>query len=155
MITLTHGNLLESRAEAFVNTVNTVGVMGKGIALAFKKKFPENFRQYEAACRNNQVRTGKMFITCTHDLIGPQWIVNFPTKQHWRNPSRMEWIVAGLRDLRHFLLVQEIQSIAIPALGCANGGLNWPDVFDQIELALGDLILDIQVFEPVANPALF
>ena len=96
MITFTQGNLLEARAEALVNTVNTVGVMGKGIALMFKERFDENFRRYAAACKAKEVQTGKMFVTPVHELDGPRWIVNFPTKQHWRAPSRMEWVVEGL-----------------------------------------------------------
>lgn len=148
MITFTQGNLLEARTEALVNTVNTVGVMGKGIALMFKERFDENFRRYAAACKAKEVQTGKMFVTQVHELDGPRWIVNFPTKQHWRAPSRMEWIVEGLQDLRCFLIEQHVKSIAIPPLGAGNGGLEWADVRKQIELALGDLYIDILVFEP-------
>jgi O-acetyl-ADP-ribose deacetylase (regulator of RNase III) len=148
MITFTQGNLLEARAEALVNTVNTVGVMGKGIALMFKERFGENFRRYAAACKAKEVQTGKMFVTPVHELDGPRWIVNFPTKQHWRAPSRMEWVVEGLQDLRRFLIEQQVKSIAIPPLGAGNGGLEWADVREQIELALGDLDIDILVFEP-------
>jgi O-acetyl-ADP-ribose deacetylase (regulator of RNase III) len=148
MITFTQGNLLEARAEALVNTVNTVGVMGKGIALMFKERFDENFRRYAAACKAKEVQTGKMFVTPVHELDGPRWIVNFPTKQHWRAPSRMEWVVEGLQDLRRFLAEQQVKSIAIPPLGAGNGGLEWADVREQIERALGDLDIDILVFEP-------
>lgn len=148
MITFTKGNLLEARTEALVNTVNTVGVMGKGIALMFKDRFDENFRRYAAACKAKEVQTGKMFVTQVHELDGPRWIVNFPTKQHWRAPSRMEWVVEGLQDLRSFLIEQKVRSIAIPPLGAGNGGLEWADVREKIELALGDLDIDILVFEP-------
>jgi O-acetyl-ADP-ribose deacetylase (regulator of RNase III) len=148
MITFTQGNLLEARTEALVNTVNTVGVMGKGIALMFKERFDENFRRYAAACKAKEVQTGKMFVTQVHELDGPRWIVNFPTKQHWRAPSRMEWVLEGLQDLRCFLIEQQVKSIAIPPLGAGNGGLEWADVREQIELALGDLDIDILVFEP-------
>lgn len=148
MITFTQGNLLEARAEVLVNTVNTVGVMGKGIALMFKERFDENFRRYAAACKAKEVQTGKMFVTSVHELDGPRWIVNFPTKQHWRAPSRMEWVIEGLQDLRCFLIEQQIQSIAIPPLGAGNGGLEWDDVREQIESVLGDLDIDILVFEP-------
>lgn len=148
MITFTQGNLLEARAEALVNTVNTVGVMGKGIALMFKERFDENFRRYAAACKAKEVQTGKMFVTPVHELDGPRWIVNFPTKQHWRAPSRMEWVVEGLQDLRRFLIEQQVKSIAIPPLGAGNGGLEWAEVREQIERALGDLDIDILVFEP-------
>ena len=148
MITFTQGNLLETRAEALVNTVNTVGVMGKGIALMFKERFDDNFRRYAAACKAAQVQTGRMFVTEVNELDGPRWIINFPTKQHWRAPSRMEWVVEGLQDLRRFLIEQHVQSVAIPPLGAGNGGLEWSDVRAQIEAALGDLDLDILVFEP-------
>lgn len=148
MITFTQGNLLEARVEALVNTVNTVGVMGKGIALMFKERFDDNFRRYAAACKAGQVQTGKMFVTPVHELDGPHWIVNFPTKQHWRAPSRLEWVVEGLQDLRHFLVEQQVKSIAIPPLGAGNGGLPWAEVRAQIERALGDLDIDILVFEP-------
>ena len=148
MITFTQGNLLEARAEALVNTVNTVGVMGKGIALMFKERFDENFRRYAAACKAKEVQTGKMFVTPVHELDGPRWIINFPTKQHWRAPSRMEWVVEGLQDLRRFLIEHQVKSIAIPPLGAGNGGLEWAEVREQIERALGDLDIDILVFEP-------
>lgn len=148
MITFTEGNLLEARAEVLVNTVNTVGVMGKGIALMFKERFKENFRLYAAACKAKQLHTGKMFITEVRELDGPRWIVNFPTKQHWKAPSKMEWVVDGLNDLRRFLIEQKIQSVAIPPLGAGNGGLQWPDVRKQIEAVLGDLDTEILVFEP-------
>ena len=148
MITFTQGNLLEARAEALVNTVNTVGVMGKGIALMFKERFGENFRRYAAACKAQEVQTGKMFVTEVVELDGPRWIVNFPTKQHWRAPSRMEWVIEGLQDLRHFLIEQRVKSVAIPPLGAGNGGLDWIKVKEQIVQALGDLDVDVLVFEP-------
>ncbi|HMW42355.1 MAG TPA: macro domain-containing protein [Plasticicumulans sp.] len=148
MITFTQGNLLEARVEVLVNTVNTVGVMGKGIALMFKERFAENFRLYAAACKAGKVQTGRMFVTPVHELDGPRWIVNFPTKQHWRSPSRLEWIVDGLQDLRRFLLEHQIHSIAIPPLGAGNGGLEWTAVREQIELALGDIATEVLVFEP-------
>jgi O-acetyl-ADP-ribose deacetylase (regulator of RNase III) len=148
MITFTQGNLLEARAEALVNTVNTVGVMGKGIALMFKERFAENFRRYAAACKAKEIRTGKMFVTEVNELDGPRWIINFPTKQHWRGDSRMEWITDGLQDLRRFLIESKVKSIAIPPLGAGNGGLDWNDVRPQIEAALADLDTEILVFEP-------
>ena len=149
MITFTQGNLLEARAEALVNTVNTVGVMGKGIALMFKERFENNFHRYVVACKAKEVHTGKMFVTQVNELDGPRWIINFPTKQHWRAPSRMEWVVEGLHDLRRFLVEQQIKSVAIPPLGAGNGGLEWADVREHIELILGDLNIDILVFEPI------
>ena len=117
MITFTEGNLLEADAEALVNTVNTVGVMGKGVALMFKEAFPENFKAYEAACKEKQVQLGKMFVTEREDLLGPKWIINFPTKGHWRYPSQIKWIQEGLNDLVRLIQGKKIRSIAIPPLG--------------------------------------
>lgn len=151
MITFKEGNLLESRAEALVNTVNTVGVMGKGIALMFKERFRENFRRYAKACKAGEVKTGQMFTTPVQELDGPSWIINFPTKQHWRAPSRMEWVEEGLQDLRRFLVEERIRSVAIPPLGAGNGGLAWPAVRQRIERALGDLDIDVEVFEPTTQ----
>lgn len=148
MITFTQGNLLDAHVEALVNSVNTVGVMGKGIALMFKERFSENFRRYAAACKAKEVRTGKVFVTEVSALDGLRWIVNFPTKQHWRSPSRMEWITEGLQDLRRFLVENKVKSIAIPPLGAGNGGLDWAKVRPQIEEALAGLNTEILVFEP-------
>ncbi|MCX2841294.1 macro domain-containing protein [Microbulbifer thermotolerans] len=149
MIHYTQGNLLEADVEALVNTVNTVGVMGKGIALMFKERFPHNMQAYARACKAGEVVTGKMFVTETGELMGPRWIVNFPTKQHWRAKSRMEWIEAGLKDLHAFIVEQQIKSIAIPPLGAGNGGLDWSAVKPKIEQALADLSeVDIWVYEP-------
>jgi len=152
MMEFTQGNLLDASAEALVNTVNTVGVMGKGIALMFKEAFPANFRAYEDACRNKQVKIGKMFVTENRTLTGPRWIINFPTKKHWRQPSKLEWIVEGLADLRKIIQAQQIRSVALPPLGAGNGGLDWSEVRPEVERALGDLeSVDILVFEPTAK----
>jgi len=149
MIRYTQGNLLEADVEALVNTVNTVGVMGKGIALMFKERFPLNMKLYAAACKAKQVQTGKMFVTEVAELTGSRWIINFPTKQHWRAKSKMEWIEDGLIDLRCFLLEHHIKSVAIPPLGAGNGGLKWQEVRQNIEAALGDIEdVEILVFEP-------
>lgn len=151
MITYKQGNLLTAKTEALVNTVNTLGVMGKGIALMFKEQFPDNMKLYKAACKDNLVQTGKMFVT-ERETAEPRWIINFPTKQHWRNPSTMEWIVTGLQDLHAFIESNNVKSIAIPPLGAGNGGLSWPNVRKQIELILGDLNhVDIQLYEPTAQ----
>lgn len=99
MIRFTQGNLLETQADALVNTVNTFGVMGKGIALMFKERFPENFKEYAAACKDGRVQVGQMFITPGVELDGPRWIINFPTKQHWRQPTKGEWVESGLEAL--------------------------------------------------------
>lgn len=152
MITFTRGNLLEAGAEALVNTVNTVGVMGKGVALMFKEAFPENFELYEAACERDEVQVGRMFVTARHQLIGPKWIINFPTKKHWRQPSKIEWIEAGLEDLKRVIAEKKIQSIALPPLGSGNGGLDWRDVRPRIETALVSLRdVQIVVYEPTAK----
>jgi len=127
MITFTTGNLLDSGAEALVNTVNTVGVMGKGIALMFKEAFPDNYSRYEAACKHKQISVGRMFVTERENLIGPKWIINFPTKKHWRHPSKVEWIVAGLEDLKRVIAENDIHSVALPPLGSGNGRLDWQD----------------------------
>ncbi len=152
MIKYTQGNLLEADAEALVNTVNTVGVMGKGIALMFKERFSKNMEEYARACKAKQVQTGKMFITETGQLMGPKWIINFPTKQHWRSPSKLEWVTEGLQDLRAFILDKHIHSVAIPPLGSGNGGLDWPVVREQIERVLSDLQdVEILVYEPTGK----
>src|SRR5712691_5298428 len=132
MITFTTGNLLEADAEALVNTVNTEGVMGKGIALMFKEAFPENFKAYAVACKRREVQIGHMFVTERQQLLGPKWIINFPTKKHWRHPSKIEWIEGGLEDLKRVIVEREIHSIAIPPLGSGNGGLDWQDVKTRI-----------------------
>jgi len=149
MIKYTKGNLLESDVEALVNTVNTVGVMGKGIALMFKERFPINMSEYANACKDKEVVTGKMFITETRELMGPRWVINFPTKKHWRNPSKLEWIEEGLDDLKEFILCNKVKSIAIPPLGAGNGGLDWAIVRAAIEKHLSDLEnIEILVYEP-------
>ena len=152
MITYTTGNLLEAEVEALVNTVNTVGVMGKGIALMFKEQFPTNMAAYAKACKSGEVQTGQVFVTETAELIGPRWIVNFPTKQHWRGKSRMGWIEDGLVDLRRFIKKNDVRSIAIPPLGSGNGGLAWAEVKAKIGEVLGDLDgVQIVVYEPTAR----
>lgn len=149
MIKYVEGNLLEAPVEALVNTVNTVGVMGKGIALMFKEAFPKNMKEYSLACKAKEVVTGKMFTTQTNDFLGPQWIVNFPTKQHWRSKSKIEWVEDGLDDLKVFIINNHVKSIAIPPLGAGHGGLNWLDVKLRIEDKLSDLDnVEILVFQP-------
>lgn len=139
MIEFTSGNLLEADVEALVNTVNTVGVMGKGIALQFKQAFPDNYKAYRSACKRGEVQLGSMFVFSTGKLTNPRYIINFPTKQHWKSASHLDDIEAGLRDLVAVIKDKQIQSIAIPALGCANGGLDWRDVRPHIEAAFTDL----------------
>jgi O-acetyl-ADP-ribose deacetylase (regulator of RNase III) len=149
MIRYTNGNLLEADAEALVNTVNTVGVMGKGIALMFRERFPDIFKAYKTACERKEIETGRMFVTPTGELQGPRYVIHFPTKRHWRPPSRLEWVDTGLADLRRVLIENDIKSVAIPPLGAGNGKLDWSDVRPLIEQHLGDLEnLDVLVFEP-------
>jgi O-acetyl-ADP-ribose deacetylase (regulator of RNase III) len=152
MIRFTKGNLFEAKVEALVNTVNTVGVMGKGIALMFKDAFPDNYSRYEAACKAGEVNVGHMFAVERNELFGPKWIINFPTKKHWRHPTKMEWVTDGLKELRAFIAEKQIKSIAVPPLGCGNGGLDWHDVRKEIERALSDIEgVDIIVYEPTAK----
>ena len=149
MLRYTQGNLLEADAEALVNTVNTVGVMGKGIALMFKEAFPENFKAYQAACKQDSLQLGRMLVTKRDDFIGPKWIINFPTKAHWRFPSRIEWVEAGLQDLVRVVSELGITSIAVPPLGAGNGGLAWAEVKPRIEAALAGLrAVDVVIYEP-------
>jgi len=151
MIRFKQGNLLEAEAEALVNTVNTVGVSGKGIALMFKEAFPANFRAYAAASKAGEIAPGGLFITERRDMLGPRYIINFATKQHWRAPSRFEWIREGLAALRREIEARRIRSIAIPPLGAGNGGLRWADVKPLIEEQLSGLDCDVTVFEPTAT----
>ncbi len=154
MIAYRHGNLLEADAEALVNTVNCVGVMGKGIALQFKQAFPDNFRAYARACRAGEVQLGRMLTVATDRLTNPRYIINFPTKRHWRGKSRLEDITAGLDALLAEVRRLGIRSIAVPPLGCGNGGLDWAEVRPLIEAALGDLPeVQVFVYEPQGAPA--
>ena len=152
MMRFTQGNLLEAPVEAVVNTVNTVGVMGKGIALMFKERFAENYKAYAAACKAGEVRVGSMFVTAGVELDGPRWIINFPTKKDWKHPTRLEWVQSGLKALREVIIEKQIGSIAIPPLGCGNGGLDWSVVRPMIEAALSDLPgVEVLVYEPTAK----
>lgn len=154
MIQFKQGNLLEEKTEALVNTVNCVGVMGKGIALQFKQAFPDNFKQYKRACNSELVRPGQMFTVPTETLLNPKYIINFPTKRHWRGKSKIEDIQSGLEALVVEVQQLNIQSIAIPPLGCGNGGLNWADVKPLIVQAFTELPdLEIILFEPKGAPS--
>jgi O-acetyl-ADP-ribose deacetylase (regulator of RNase III) len=153
MITLTRGNLLEDKVEAIVNTVNCVGVMGKGIALQFKQAFPENFKVYARACKKNEVRQGKMFIFSTDSFVNPKYIFNFPTKNHWRGKSKIKDVETGLADLAEEIRRLKIKSIAIPPLGCGYGGLKWADVRHLIENTFKDLPeVEVHLYEPKGAP---
>ncbi len=152
MIRYAQGNLLDAEAEALVNTVNTVGIMGKGIALMFKERFPENFHRYAEACKRGEVEIGRMFVTDLSGLVGPRWIINFSTKKHWRDRTQLDWIRSGLEDLKRVLVEKNIRSVALPPLGCGNGGLDWKIVRPLIEEALADLpTVEFLVYEPTTN----
>lgn len=152
MLRIVQGNLLLARTQATVNPVNTVGVMGKGLALAVKKTYPHAFIDYQAACKRGDVQVGRMFVTENTGLDGPRWLIHFPTKQHWRHPSRLEWIQSGLVDLRRVVAELKIRSIAIPALGCGLGGLDWSEVRPLIEATFADLPdVDVELYEPAKS----
>lgn len=149
MIRYTHGNLLDAPAEALVNTVNEVGVMGKGIALMFREAFPDSASEYESAAKAGKIHVGSMFVSQERDLTGSRWVIHFPTKKHWRHPSKLDWIRSGLKDLARVIREKQIRSIAVPPLGCGNGGLQWAQVKREIETELADLTdVDVIVFEP-------
>jgi len=154
MLRVIEGDLFQSEAEALVNTVNTVGVMGKGIALQFKRAFPANYRAYESAVAKGEVKLGQVYVYRTGHLEHPRYILNFPTKKHWRSKSRLADIESGLADLRSVLIANQIASVAIPPLGCGQGGLTWAEVRPRIEMALSDLEhVDIELFAPNRSPA--
>jgi O-acetyl-ADP-ribose deacetylase (regulator of RNase III) len=149
MIHYKTGNLLDSEAEALVNTVNTVGVMGKGIALQFKNMFPNNFKLYAQACKNKEVKVGQLLVTEEEALLtGKKIIINFPTKTNWRLPSEYQYIEAGLTELVRVIREKNIKSIAIPPLGSGNGGLDWNKVKQILEKYLTDVDCDIHIYEP-------
>jgi O-acetyl-ADP-ribose deacetylase (regulator of RNase III) len=153
MIEYRTGDILQTDAEALVNTVNCVGIMGRGIALQFKNAYHENFRAYEEACARGEVQPGRMFVFETGQLTNPKYIINFPTKRHWRGKSRVEDIETGLNALAEEIRKRRIRSVAVPPLGSGLGGLDWRDVRPRIEKALSDLRhVRIIVFQPHAAP---
>lgn len=145
MIEFTKGNIFHADVEAIVNPVNTVGVMGKGLALQFKQRYPRNFRLYADACSKNEVRPGEMFVTLSEKDTGPQGVINFPTKDHWADGSNLQSIIEGLIDLREVIINKGIKSIAIPALGAGLGGLYWEDVEYCIVNELQELEKDVRI----------
>ncbi len=152
MIEFVHGNLFDADVEAIVNAVNCVGVMGKGIALEFKKRFPDNFIAYKAACDAGQLQLGRVFTYDNGTSAKPRYIVNFPTKNHWRDASHLHDIRSGLESLVAEVNRLKIGSIAIPALGCGLGGLDWQTVRKELEVGLSDYkTCRIIVFEPIES----
>lgn len=154
MIEFNTGDILKVQAEALVNTVNCVGIMGRGVALHFKNAFPANFKVYQAACARGDVRPGRMLVFETGFMSDPKYIINFPTKRHWRGKSRMDDIETGLAALVDEIRSRGIRSIALPPLGSGLGGLDWAKVRPRIEAALGRLPnIHVTVFEPHDSPA--
>lgn len=147
-----NGNLLTAEVDALVNTVNTVGVMGKGIALQFKRAYPAMFRMYEQAAKAGEIVPGRVQVWETGAMDGPRFVINFPTKRHWRTPSKLDDIRDGLDDLVRTIEAHRIRSIAVPPLGCGNGGLDWADVRSLIENKLGPLTVDVVVYPPSKAP---
>ena len=139
MITFIHGDLFESPAEVYVNPVNCIGVMGSGLAAAFKARFPNNFEIYKHACYGHQVKIGNVHIVRDSNGKGLRYIVNFPTKLHWKDPSKIEYVYYGLVALKAWLVREKIKSVAIPKLGCGKGKLDWALVKETIKSVLGDL----------------
>lgn len=148
MIISKTGNILDAGTQALVNTVNTVGVMGKGIALQFKNTFPENFAAYAVAVKRGDLKVGVVQVVAVKSTTGVEYIINFPTKAHWRFPSKIEWIKTGLEDLKQKIATHNIRSIALPPLGCGNGGLDWREVKPLIEEALKDVPVTVVLYEP-------
>lgn len=148
------GDILAEDVEALVNTVNCVGVMGRGIALEFKRAWPENFKRYAAACKRGEVRPGKMFVFETGRVTNPRYLINFPTKRHWRGKSRMEDIEAGLETLVKEIHERDIRSVALPPLGAGLGGLEWSEVRERIDRAMANLEhVRVVIFEPRGAPS--
>lgn len=153
MIKYTKGDIFSSHADALVNSVNCVGVMGRGVALQFKNAFPANFQAYAAACDRGEVQPGRMFVFETGQLTPPRFIINFPTKRHWRGKSRIEDVESGLAALAIVIRERGITSVALPPLGSGLGGLNWTDVKQRIEVALQPLDdVRVLVYEPSGAP---
>lgn len=153
MITYQTGNILHDQADAIINTVNTVGVMGKGLALQFKKAFPDNFKVYKKACDNKLVTTGQVLPVSLNSISAPFYIINFPTKAHWKGKSQLEYIEQGLESLKTEVKRLELKSVAIPALGSGLGGLPWQDVEQMIQHSLAELPeVEWRIYPPQAAP---
>jgi O-acetyl-ADP-ribose deacetylase (regulator of RNase III) len=143
-------SLLESTAQTVVNTVNCVGVMGKGLAAEFKKKFPDMFKTYKSICESGLLEPGKLWLRKADE----QWILNFPTKLHWRNPSKLEWIESGLHKFTQEYDQRGITDIAFPRLGCGNGGLDWEEVRPMMEHYLSKLPIRVYIHDFVQSAGL-
>lgn len=153
MIKFSKGNLFEADVEALVNTVNTVGVMGKGIALQFSRAFPEIMKPYKDACKSGKLTVGNVFTVRVSMLEGPKYVINFPTKKHWKGGSKIEFIQSGLQSLKGEIERLGIKSVAIPPLGCGLGGLRWDDVKREMESIFSELTdVEVLVYEPAGAP---
>ncbi len=154
MITETKGNLLEAKTEALVNAVNCVGVMGKGIALQFRQAFSKDyFNDYQRACKNKELEIGKVHVYNRNSLENPRFVINFPTKKHWQGKSKIADIESGLKDLIRVIKELKIESIAMPPLGCGNGGLNWNDVKPLIEKVFSEIPeVELLLYAPSGSP---
>lgn len=154
MITYTKGNIIKADAEALVNTVNCVGIMGKGIALQFKKAFPETyFNVYQKACRNQELAPGKVHVWQTGTFVNPKYIINFPTKKHWKGKSKYEYIETGLQALKKEIEKLGIRSVAIPPLGSGLGGLQWQKVREMIQKTFAEMpAIELLIYEPQGTP---
>ena len=153
MIETSSGDILAADAEALVNTVNCVGIMGRGIALQFRKAFPDNFKAYEAVCKRGELHPGQMFVYQTGQLTNPRYIINFPTKRHWKGKSQLADIESGLKALVEEIRRLGIRSIALPPLGCGQGGLDWTEVRPRIEKALAaEPDVRVLLFSPTGAP---
>lgn len=150
-IEMMKGNLLGADVQALVNAVNCVGIMGKGIALQFKYQYPDMYAEYVRACWRGDVKIGRMHVFRVDQLAGPDYIINFPTKIHWRDSSSLAWIEEGLQDLVKCVIDLQIESIAIPPLGVGNGGLSWVDVEPLIRAAVEDLPILVELYSPIAQ----
>jgi O-acetyl-ADP-ribose deacetylase (regulator of RNase III) len=144
MLRFVNGDMFKSKAQTLVNAVNCVGVMGKGIALTFKERFPKMFEDYQLQCQQGRIKPGVLTLYSN----GTPWIINFPTKQHWKGKSQLEYIESGLQALVRQYKQWNLTSIAMPALGCGYGGLNWEDVRPLMEKYLSDVDMDIEVYAP-------
>lgn len=154
MLELTRGDILKADAEALVNTVNCVGVMGRGIALQFRKAFPDNFKAYKSACDKKQLHPGMVFVYDLNRFKNPRYVVNFPTKKHWRGQSKIQDIESGLQALLQEIINRDIRSIAIPPLGCGLGGLDWTQVKQMIKEVFNAVPgVHVLLYEPAGAPA--
>lgn len=148
-IELKRGDILKQDAEALVNAVNCLGVMGRGVALQFRRTFPQNYADYRKACHRGEVEIGRMFVHDLQSVSNPRFVINFPTKRHWKDASRIADIEIGLVDLARVLRERRIRSVAVPAIGCGLGALDWSEVRPRIEKVLAGMDdLNVFLYEP-------